>query len=304
MKKIICSIITMGMFIGLLLGSDGIVAKAETTSNLDTNKDGEINLVNLANVESKYNIRSKDAGWSADYDFNKDNIIDIYDLVKVSLSIEDTIDPNQDITNKFTDDNFREAVYNLIEKSSNEPILYSDVKDIKTLDISCKKISNLDGIEFFKSLKILYCNQNSLTNLNFSNNKELTYLNCSQNQLESLNINSNIKLTSLICDINNLTTLDVSKNTELIKLICSNNKLTKLDVSNNTALTKLLCSDNKLTSLDISKNPELHTMNCTYNELKYLYSTKTSWPSYEYVTQYVDESHDRTTDDLVITIKK
>ena len=51
----------------------------------------------------------------------------------------------------------------MIGKTSTEPILYSDVKEIKQLNVSNKNISNLSGIEYFTSLNMLNCRLNKLT---------------------------------------------------------------------------------------------------------------------------------------------
>ena len=159
---------------------------------------------------------------------------------------------------------------------------------ITELDVSRSSLTSLQGIEYFESLMTLKCYSNSLTELNVSNNTELTRLWCNENQLTELDVNNNTKLEILYCDTNKLETLDVSNNTELEDLQCSENQLTKLDVSKNTeleglqcyenqltkldlskntALTSLYCSSNQLTSLDISNNTKLTTLNCSYNSL-------------------------------------
>ncbi|MBU3102448.1 MULTISPECIES: Ig-like domain-containing protein [Clostridium] len=213
--------------------------------------------------------------------------------VSATLTIASNISDNTDITSKFTDKNFKHYVYSIIGKSSPEPILYSDVKNIKTLYatgnvVTDTDVSNLSGIEDFTSLTSLHCAGNNLTTLDLSKNTALTSLDCSDNKLTILDLSKNTALTSLDCSnnelitfdlskntaltdldcrSNNLTTLDLSKNTALASLDCSNNELITLDLSENTALTSLDCSDNKLTILDLSKNTTLISLNCRSNEL-------------------------------------
>ena len=259
-------------------------------------------------------------------------------------SVTTGISDNTDITSKFTDENFKNAVYSLIGKSSSEPILYSDVKSITTLGVYNKNISNLSGIEYFTALTTLNCGSNPLTALDVSKNAALTTLVCFADNLTALDVSKNVALTSLNCQTNKLTTLDVSKNTALTSLTCNYNNLTalnvnaaltildcsynnliKLDVSNDTALTALVCNYNKLatldasknasltglyclennlTTLDLSKNAALDDLNCSYNELKTLYSITDTWDTTDYRTQYTDSTHTTTTDSLVITIKR
>ena len=70
-----------------------------------------------------------------------------------------TID-GTDITSKFTDKYFKRYVYSLIGKTSPSPILYSDVKNIKVLNVNIDKdwhivqdftydIYSLSGLEYF-----------------------------------------------------------------------------------------------------------------------------------------------------------
>lgn len=55
--------------------------------NYDTNSDGTVNIIDLANVAQYYNIESSDTNWQEKYDYNPDGIIDLYDLVKISKKI-------------------------------------------------------------------------------------------------------------------------------------------------------------------------------------------------------------------------
>lgn len=206
----------------------------------------------------------------------------------VLVSKDIIITDSTDITLKFTDDNFRNAVYALIGKTSPEPVLYSDVKNIKKLNLSSLNISNLGGIEYFTALDTLWCQNNQLVsldvsknttlnyldcknnklkNLNVSNDAALTYLACSNNQLSTIGVSNNIALNYLECNNNELTILDVSKNIALDYLALSNNYLSKLDVSNNIALTYLECNNNKLSTLNTSKNTELYFLAVDKNKL-------------------------------------
>ncbi|MBZ9621320.1 hypothetical protein G9F71_000140 [Clostridium sp. FP2] len=191
------------------------------------------------------------------------------------------ISDGTDITSKFTDKYFKSYVYSLIGKTSPSPILYSDVKNIKVLDVNSGQprielsgpysynISSLDGIQYFTALTGLSCSSNKLTMLDLSKNTALTELSCYNNKLTTLDLSNNTKLTLLDC-ANPLKTLDVSKNTALIELTCFNSQLTTLDLSKNTALTKLNCVNNELTTLDLSKNIALTLVECGANKLRTL----------------------------------
>lgn len=69
---------------------------------------------------------------------------------------QSAVNDDIDITSKFTDINFRNEVYKVIGKQSPQPIFYSDVKDIKSLDVLFREIiSSLNGIEYFTALTVL-----------------------------------------------------------------------------------------------------------------------------------------------------
>ncbi len=141
---------------------------------------------------------------------------------------------------------------------------------ITNLDVSGFGIKNLKGVEFFTSLKELYCYDCLITSLDLSVNPELELVFCWNNGLKTLNVSNNKKLKILSCDYNELTKLDVSKNTALSFLCCNENNLTTIDLSKNTALTYLNCSVNLLTNLDVSKNTKLEILSCNNNKIKTL----------------------------------
>ena len=214
------------------------------------------------------------------------------------VTVINGISDNTDITNKFTNSRFKTKVYSVIKKVSSAPILYSDVKNIKSLDLSTLGISNLSGIEYFTALTSFDCSYNQLTTLDLSKNIALTSLRGNNNQLIALDISKNIALVTLCFSCNKLTTLDLSKNTALTRLWCDSNNLIALDVSKNTALNYLDCDFNNLTTLDISKNI-LTNLDCEYNQLTTLYAAYiNTWDTYDYSHQYTDSTHTTTTDSL------
>jgi len=175
-----------------------------------------------------------------------------------------------DITDSFKDPGFLAAVRDVIGKPDG-PIYDHFVASIDVLYVSSwdteHTISDLSGIEHFKSLRDLYCYNNSLTSLDLSQNLMLEYLGCGMNELTSLDLSNNTELYGLDCYSNQLTTLNVSKNTKLRYLYCNDNLLETLDFSNNTVLESLYCYNNVLTSLDVSKNSKIDYLNCGMNKL-------------------------------------
>ncbi len=172
------------------------------------------------------------------------------------------------------------------EISLIEAEAYSD-----TIDVSKKELTSLAGLEHFKNIIALFCNDNSLTNLeagsftklktlkcqnnkisaiNLSKCVELTYLNAENNKLTSLDLSANTLLTELQCAYNTISTLNVANCTKLKTISCYNNSITALNVDDCTALESLICSKNKLTTLDLSKCVSVKRLSCQENEISNL----------------------------------
>ncbi|MDR1927439.1 MAG: leucine-rich repeat domain-containing protein [Oscillospiraceae bacterium] len=143
------------------------------------------------------------------------------------------------------DAKFRAAIRNALGLLSEQPILRSVCAFWEDLDVSAQGIADLTGIEYFTGLKYLFCNENSLTDVDFSKLTALEHLNCSGNELAKLDLSQNTKLNYLDCSNNQIFTLDLSRNMALESLHISNNSLRKIDLFNNTA---------KLESLDARLN--------------------------------------------------
>lgn len=173
--------------------------------------------------------------------------------------------------NNFPDKTF--CNYILKEYNGQQYISYDECKKTETISFDSSKynIEKLNGIEFFSSLKSLFCSgygyAGNLKEINLSNNKELTKLYCEDNQLTKLDTRNNEKLTGLSCENNMITSLDVSNNKELFFLYCGRNDLTEIDISNNTVLESFWCSGNSIKELDVSKNSALKDLRCDNNEL-------------------------------------
>lgn len=58
-----------------------------TNDSGDVNEDGVIDILDIAEIASHYNLKSGEMNWNINYDINKDGIINIYDLVSASKLI-------------------------------------------------------------------------------------------------------------------------------------------------------------------------------------------------------------------------
>ena len=176
------------------------------------------------------------------------------------------------------DDEFAAAL-EAFDRNKDKVLVWGEVMNVTSLDVSGLGIKDLTGIEIFRNLmhlncsnnylmilelnkntklKTLDCSINRLSTLNIEKNKELVTINCSDNQIVDLTATTRMSnLETLKCDCNMVALIDLTKNTNLKTVDCRDNKIRNLDLSKNANLEKFLCSENSLTQLDISNNPKL-----------------------------------------------
>lgn len=136
------------------------------------------------------------------------------------------------------------------------------VTTLTYINVGYVGISDLTGVEYFDSLKYLYCYQNNLTNL-ISLPNSIIGLICSNNPLTYISaLPSSLRfLQSDNCQLNTLPALP----NLLVNLSCFNNQLVQLPPLPST-LSQLDCRNNQLNFL-----PELpfglNTLYCSYNNI-------------------------------------
>ena len=194
--------------------------------------------------------------------------------------------------NNFPDDNFRNYI-KTYKAGGSDVLTVEQQKNVTTIEINNKGVSDLKGIEAFPNLteldcgnnsiqkldlrqnpmlRKLICNTNQLTQLDLSKNPDIYYLNCSDNQLEQLDVSHLKDLVLLNCSNNDLAQLDVKNSIFLVTLNCSANQLTELDadVKHKTRLVSVECQNNQLTTLILGQNKLLKKLNCAHNQLTQL----------------------------------
>lgn len=61
---------------------------AVTMRSEDINKDGVVDMLDLAEVSKRYNAKENDVNYDEKYDINRDGIIDLFDLVLISKQMK------------------------------------------------------------------------------------------------------------------------------------------------------------------------------------------------------------------------
>ena len=149
--------------------------------------------------------------------------------------------------------------------ANDDYVSTSNISNVTTLNISSKNISDVTGIQDFTALTTLYCDNNSIHDLDLSNNTNLTAVYCYYNSIQNLDVSANTQLEVLSCSFNIINDLNINNNHNLLQLSCYSNVLTNIDVSNNQLLEILNIGDNLISGIDLSNNTALQEFYCLYN---------------------------------------
>jgi PKD repeat protein len=128
-------------------------------------------------------------------------------------------------------------------------------------------ISDLTGIEAFVNITGLDCGTNNLSNIDISNNTQLTSFTCSGNYLTSLDVSNNPNLYLISFGYNFISTIDLSANTALTDIYGEYGQLTSITLPPGNVLTNIYLPGNQLTSIDVSANPNLAYIYVSGNNL-------------------------------------
>ena len=165
------------------------------------------------------------------------------------------------------DDSFEGLLIGLgYDDVMDDHIITNNIERLKVLDISNAKISDLTGIEDFRSLNNLKAGGNEIEIADLSQNKGLVSVHLENNNINEIKLPTDSKIELLWLAENKLKTLNLATQYALQKLNVTKNELNKLTVKSNVNLDELAISNNQFSSIDISKNTAL--------ELFYAYENK------------------------------
>lgn len=144
---------------------------------------------------------------------------------------------------------------------------FSNFPNLYTLIVrNWSEMQNIDVRSCVKLEKFVV-SQTNISELDLSNNTDITFLDCAQNQLQSLNLSSTIDLEELWAFDNNLTHLDLSANRKLRNLSCAKNALTSLNLSGLKYLNVMRLSNNLIEKIIMDEQPDLREMSVINNLL-------------------------------------
>lgn len=201
------------------------------------------------------------------------------------------------VNERFPDENFRKAiledVFEQPKDHANRDLYDYQLEAIQSqvvLSVSNSRVSDLTGIEYFKSLKHLDVSYNPIQHLNMGEMSELRsvkayncalievilphpeqthlrYLDVTHNQLTTMDLREQDCLQTLCLSENQLTEVMLDDCEKLQYLTCSHNRLNELNIKDCYELRALECENNYLSVLDMTNNEELQLLACQNNLL-------------------------------------
>src|SRR5690554_7635239 len=151
----------------------------------------------------------------------------------------------------------------------NGLVLTANIEHVTILELQGNmEITDLTGIEDFAALETFYCAYNPVTEVDLSQNLNLTHTGFVLSDLTSLDLSSNTKLEYLAGMENHSLTNVILNSAYLTEIELMENGITHIDVENCPALERLeLLKSLSLSSLDISNNPNLKVLGVAFNNL-------------------------------------
>ncbi|WP_075341543.1 matrixin family metalloprotease [Tenacibaculum agarivorans] len=166
------------------------------------------------------------------------------------------------------------------------------IETVTTLNLDNRNISNLSGINDFTALQVFRARSNPFTDIDISDNENLTDIDLFEVNIDSLNVDNLMHLKSLALSNNSMRTINLSENTlletlliqsctqfeainlsqntELKSLSIWGNALERIDLQGNTKLTSVVVAQNQITSIDFSTNTLLEEVYVQENPIQLL----------------------------------
>lgn len=156
------------------------------------------------------------------------------------------------------DPNFEQALIdNGYDTVINGQVPTSAIMAAGYIDAVGYGITDMTGLQDFKSLVALECQNNSITSLPLEGLEYLVFLKLDNNQVTSLDLSHTPNLEQLYCRNNQITALDFTGLDQFVGIDCSRNQITALDFSGLQNLVQINTSNNPLTVLNLDNTPGL-----------------------------------------------
>lgn len=169
---------------------------------------------------------------------------------------------------EFKDKNFEKAVLENFDLNKNGTLEFQEAGMVTNLFLVQKGIASIEDLRFFKNVKMIVLDDNTISNMMVSNLDQLELFSCTGCKISSFKAENLKNLTSLYLDNNLLESISLAGIPKIDQLTLSLNQLKTIDLTQLKKLRKLNLEHNKLQKIDISGTPALQTLNITGNRIK------------------------------------
>ncbi|RLJ33531.1 hypothetical protein CLU97_3016 [Chryseobacterium sp. 7] len=169
---------------------------------------------------------------------------------------------------EFKDKSFEKAVLENFDLNKNGTLESQEAGIVTNLFLVQKGITSTEDLRFFKNVKMVILDDNTISNMMVSNLDQLELFSCTGCKISSFKAENLKNLTSLYLDNNLLESISLMGIPKIGQLTLSLNQLKTIDVTQLKKLRKLNLEHNKLQKIDISCNPVLQTLNISGNIIK------------------------------------
>ncbi|WP_435524369.1 leucine-rich repeat domain-containing protein [Chryseobacterium indoltheticum] len=168
----------------------------------------------------------------------------------------------------FKDKKLEKAIAENFDLNKDGFINKLEAEKVENLFVAGKGVTMTDDLKYFKNIKMIVLDDNSISHISLKNLNQLGLFSCTQCKTSAFTAENLDALTSLYLDNNQITDISLKSTSGIDQLTISLNKLKAIDVSSLKNLRKLNLEHNQIQHLDISKNLTLQTLNVIGNPLK------------------------------------
>ncbi|AZA99694.1 leucine-rich repeat domain-containing protein [Chryseobacterium joostei] len=169
---------------------------------------------------------------------------------------------------EFKDKNLEKAVIENFDLNKDGVIETSEAEMVANLFLVQKDIKSTEDLAFFKNVKMILLDDNTIPAIRLKNMEKLELFSCTGCKISSFTAENMKKLASLYIDNNLLDSISLKDTPRIDQLTLSLNKLKAVDLIQLKNLRKLNVEHNKIQKIDISGNPLLQTLNVGGNNMK------------------------------------
>ncbi|AKK71553.1 hypothetical protein OK18_01870 [Chryseobacterium gallinarum] len=168
----------------------------------------------------------------------------------------------------FKDKNFEKAVLENFDVNKNGVLEQVEAGMVTNLFLVQKGIASADDLHFFRNVKMIVLDENTISDIAVENLEKLELFSCTGCKITSFKAGNLKNLASLYLDNNLLQGISLKETPRIDQLTLSLNQLKTIDVSQLKNLRKLNIEHNSIRKIDISGNPALQTLNVGGNKMK------------------------------------